>query len=173
MTTDKNNPLLQSQPAERPFPAFDAIKPDHVKPALEARIEACKVLFDEVVEAGRAEGFRWDNFAAPIEEVSDVLDRTWSPVSHLNAVMSTPELREAHDACLPMLAEFGTYAGQHQGLYEGYQALKNSPEFAKLTTAQRKTIDDALRDFKLSGVALPEDKKKRYAEIQSQLSELS
>ena len=86
---------------------------------------------------------------------------------------NSPELREAYQACLPLLSEYSTWAGQHKGLYEGYLKLKNSPAFESYSLAQKKAIENSLRDFELSGISLPEDKQKRYGEISARLSELS
>ncbi|OOF82167.1 oligopeptidase A, partial [Rodentibacter ratti] len=117
--------------------------------------------------------FTWENFILPLTEASDRLSRAWSPVSHLNSVKNSPELRESYQACLPLLSEYSTWVGQHKGLYNAYFALKNSPEFADYSVAQKKAIENALRDFDLSGIALPEEKQKRYGEISARLSELS
>ncbi|EGP01791.1 oligopeptidase A, partial [Pasteurella multocida subsp. multocida str. Anand1_goat] len=103
----------------------------------------------------------------------DRFSKAWSPVSHLNAVKNSPELRAAYQACLPLLSEYSTWVGQHKGLYQAYEKLKNSPEFAHYDLAQQKTIDNALRDFKLSGISLSTEKQKRYGEISARLSELS
>jgi oligopeptidase A len=108
-----------------------------------------------------------------IEHSDDMLSKIWSPIGHMNSVVSSDDLREAHDACLPFLSEYGTWVGQHQGLFALYEKLKQSDEFSNLNEAQQKVVNNAIRDFTLSGVALPDDKKKRYAEIKSKLSELS
>ncbi|MDN7125001.1 oligopeptidase A [Pseudidiomarina sp. 1APP75-32.1] len=160
------NPLL----SEYRLPPFDEIKPEHIVPAIEARIAACKATIEKVLEQ---KDFSWKGLVASLEDQDDLLERSWSPVAHLNAVVSSTELREAHDACLPMLSDYGTFVGQHQGLFKAFQALKASDDYATLSEAQRKVIDDTLRDFELSGIALPEDKKKRYAEIQTRLSDLA
>lgn len=160
------NPLL----SEYRLPPFDEIKPEHIVPAIEARIAACKATIEKVLEQ---KDFTWKGLVAPLEDQDDLLERSWSPVAHLNAVVSSAELREAHDTCLPMLSDYGTFVGQHQGLFKAFQALKASDDYATLSEAQRKVIDDTLRDFELSGIALPEDKKKRYAEIQTRLSDLA
>ena len=102
----------------------------------------------------------------------DKLSRVWSPVSHLNSVKNSPELREAYEQCLPLLSEFSTWMGQHEGLYNAYKSLKNSPAFASLSQAQRKSVENSLRDFELSGIGLPPEKQKRYGEISARLSEL-
>ena len=87
--------------------------------------------------------------------------------------MNNDELREAYEQCLPLISEYSTFVGQHQGLYEAYNALYNSDEFKTLTTAQQKTITNALRDFKLSGIAFNPEQQKRYGEISARLSELA
>lgn len=160
------NPLLQNHT----LPAFDAIQPEHIGHAIETRINACKACIEKVVSQGQ---FDWDHFVAPLEQVDDELERSWSPVSHLNAVVSSTELREAHDACLPLLSEYATFVGQHEGLYQGFKAVRDSAEFQQLTVAQQKVINNTLRDFELSGVALPTQQKQRYAEIQARLADLA
>ncbi|MCV6020139.1 oligopeptidase A, partial [Escherichia coli] len=89
------------------------------------------------------------------------------------SVVNSEELREAYESCLPILSEYGTWVGQHKGLYEAYKTIKASEEFATLTRAQQKTITDALRDFELSGIGLPSDEQHRYGEISKRMSELS
>ena len=161
------NPLLQNFD----LPAFSKIKPEHVKPAVEQAIKNCKDTIAEVLN--KNEHFTWANLIEPIDAIDDVLTKLFSPVSHMNSVVSTTELREAYESCLPLLSEYGTFVGQHQNLYQAYQDLKDSDEFSSLTTAQQKVITNALRDFKLSGIALKEGDKKRYGEIVTRLSELS
>ena len=160
------NPLL----SDYHLPPFSAIKPEHVVPAVTQRIADCKAAIEQVLTNG---DFSWEGLVEPLEQTDDLLERSWSPISHLNAVVSSNEMREAHDNCLPLLSEYGTFVGQHEGLYNAFKALHGSDEFAKLTEAQRKVITDTLRDFELSGIALSESDKKRYADIQTKLSELS
>jgi oligopeptidase A len=161
------NPLLV--PSE--LPAFSKIRPEHVKPAVEQAINNCKKVIERVL-ANKTQ-FTWENLIVPIDEVDDALSKLWSPVSHMNSVVSSDELREAHESCLPLLSEYGTFVGQHQALFEAYLNLQQSDEFTGLDTAQQKVITNALRDFKLSGIALNDADKKRYGEIVARLSELS
>jgi oligopeptidase A len=161
------NPLLLNLP----LPAFSNIKPEHVKPAVEQAIADCKKVIERVLTEHNT--FTWENLVEPIDEVDDILSKLWSPISHMNSVISSDELRDAYESCLPLLSEYGTFVGQHQGLYEAYLQLKNSSEFANLDTAQQKVITNAVRDFTLSGIALNDEDKKRYGEIVSRLSELS
>ena len=161
-----SNPLLSFTD----LPPFSDIKPEHVKPAVEQAIEDCRAKIEQVLEGNTQP--TWENVIAPIEEVDDRLSRLWSPVSHMNSVMNSDELREAYESCLPILSEYGTWVGQHKGLFEAYKAIKNSEAFATLSQAQKKTIKDALRDFELSGIGLPKAEQKRYGEISKRMSEL-
>lgn len=161
-----SNPLLNIQG----LPPFSKIKPEHIHPAIEKLIQDCRDTIKQVLNQPH---FTWENFILPLTEASDRLSRAWSPVSHLNSVKNSPELREAYQACLPLLSEYSTWVGQHKGLYNAYLALKNSPEFADYSVAQKKAIENSLRDFDLSGIGLPEEKQKRYGEISARLSELS
>lgn len=161
-----SNPLLQ----EHALPAFSQIKPEHVKPAVEQAITNCKEIIEQVLRDNTI--YTWGNLVAPIDEVDDALGKLWSPVSHMNSVVNSDELRDAHESCLSLLSEYGTFVGQHEGLYQAYKQLAESTEYQTLTIAQKKVIDNAMRDFELSGIALNDDDKKRYGEIVTRLSEL-
>lgn len=160
------NPLLTSSE----LPLFSQIKPEHVLPAVKKAIADCREVIERVVNQT---DYTWDNLIQPIDEVDEKFSRVWSPVSHLNSVKNSAELREAYEACLPLLSEYSTWVGQHKGLYQAYKHLKNSSEFHCLSKAQQKSITNALRDFELSGIGLDDDKQKRYGEIVAKLSELS
>jgi oligopeptidase A len=152
------------------LPRFSDITPDQIQPSVEKAIDDAKKTIETLLSQP---SYTWDNFAAQLEDKDDELGRMWSPVSHMNSVVSNDELREAHDACLPLLSEYGTWVGQHKGLYQAYLQIQNSAEFAQLDEAKRKVIDNTVRDFELSGVGLDDDKKQRYGEIKSRLSDLS
>ncbi len=162
-----NNPLLTMDS----LPPFSQIKPEQVQPAVIQAIADCKQKISDVL--AQRDPHTWDSLIAPLEEVNDRLSRIWSPVSHLNSVLNSEALREAHDACLPLLSEFQTYVGQHEGLYQAYLALSQSDDFPLLSGAQRKEIQNSLRDFRLSGIGLPAEAQQRYGEIQARLSELA
>ncbi|GAB2785256.1 oligopeptidase A [Halomonas shantousis] len=160
------NPLLE----QHTLPPFGEIQPEHVVPAIE------RILDDNrrAIEAlAKQDDIRWDTLAAPLEALNDRLSQAWSPVSHLNATMNSDALREAYQACLAKLSEYSTWLGQNSALFEAFQRLKEGPGYATLSEAQQRSIDNTLRDFRLAGVDLPEEKKRRYGEIQARLSELS
>ncbi|MCM2972747.1 oligopeptidase A [Larsenimonas suaedae] len=161
-----DNPLLDSHT----LPPFQAIRPEHIEPAIDQLIDDNKAEIERLVAQNT---YSWDALAKPLETLNDRLSQAWSPVSHLNATMNTPELREAYQACLAKLSAYGTWLGQHEGLFKAYQALKDGSDFDTLTTAQQTSIEHTLRDFRLAGVALPDEQKTRFGEIKARLSELS
>jgi oligopeptidase A len=160
------NPLLEYHE----LPPFSSIKPEHAEPAVRQLIERNKRSIDEQLAA--SSDYCWDNLLQPIEEMDDELARCFSPVGHLNSTLNSDELREAYNKCLPLLSEYSTWMGQHEGLFQAYQQIAQGDEFAALEQAQRTAIEHALRDFRLAGVALPAQQKKRYGELKSRLSEL-
>lgn len=161
-----NNPLLESFE----LPPFSQIKPEHVIPAISRLLDENRKAIAALLEPGKT--YAWENLVEPLEDLDDRLNKLWSPVSHLNSVMNSEALREAYNACLPMLSEYGTEIGQNEDLYRAYQSIADSRELEALDEAQRKIIDNALRDFRLSGVALPPAQKQRYKEIAQESSSL-
>lgn len=162
-----SNPLLDSAI----LPSFSKIKPEHIQIAVEHGIADCRRKIDEVL--AQKISFTWDNLIAPLEEIDDVLGKIWSPISHMNSVVSTEQWRAAHDACLPLLSEYGTFVGQHQPLYEAYKSLRDSVEFTLMSKAQQTVIEHSLRDFELSGIGLNNEDKLRYGELVKRMSELT
>ncbi|MDR5861284.1 oligopeptidase A [Halomonas eurihalina] len=163
------NPLLDAHS----LPPFAEIKPEHVVPAIETLLAENREAIEALVARAERETPRWDTLAAPLEAFNDRLSRAWSPVSHLNGTMNNPALREAYEQSLGMLSDYTTWLGQHEGLFRAWQALKDGPAWAELDEGQRRTVENALRDFRLAGVDLPADKKQRYGEIQARLSSLA
>ncbi|MEH6358048.1 MAG: oligopeptidase A [Pseudomonadales bacterium] len=161
------NPLLQS--AE--LPTFSAIKPEHIQPAIEQLLQRNRDQIHAVLASGNE--LTWDALVMPLEALDDQLSQSWSPVSHMNSVVNNDALREAYNACLPLLSEYSTEMGQSPELYSAYQAIADSESYAQLDQAQQKSIDNTLRDFRLAGVALSDDKKQRYGDIKKRLSELT
>lgn len=152
------------------LPNFSAIQATDIVAVITAAIDDCKAVIEAVVERQDAS---YVGVFLEIDEVDTQLSNLWSPISHMNSVISNDEWREAHDACLPLLSEYGTWVGQNEGLFKLYQTLSESDEFASLDMAQQKMITNTLRDFTLSGIALDAQKKTEYGKIQARLSELS
>jgi oligopeptidase A len=162
-----NNPLL----ANSPLPMFSKIKPEHVVPAIDQLLSEARASVEQHLQA--TQHYTWQNLVEPLEDADDRLGKAWSPVSHMNSVVNSDELREAYNACLPKLSAYSTEMGQNEALFKAYRFIADSEEFATLDTAQQKIIRNALRDFKLSGIDLDDKKKQRYKEISQELSALA
>ncbi len=161
-----SNPLLDTTG----LPAFRSIKPEHVEPAIDQLLTECRSTVYQLLSEDKT--YLWANLIQPLEDIEDRLSRAWSPVSHMNSVVNTEELRAAYNACLPKLSEYSTELGQNEALYKAYKQIADGPEFDRLETAQKKIITNALRDFRLSGIALEPAKRKRYKIIMQELSSL-
>ena len=165
--SEQSNPLLQAST----LPPFARLKIEHIEPALDCQLAENRRRISELL--ADVNDPDWHNFMVPLEQWDDELSQLWSPVSHLNGVKNSDELRDAYNACLPKLTEYSTEMGQNQQLYRAYQQLADSEAYQQLSPAQQKTIDNGLRDFKLSGVALEGESRQRFAEIKQRLAELS
>ncbi len=163
----ENNPLLQAFD----LPPYSAIRPEHVEPAVDTLLREGREALAKLL-AEQPQTPTWDGLVLALDEQGERLGRAWSPVSHLNAVCNNAELREAYEACLPKLSEYWTELGQNRALFQAYEALANSPAAANFDVAQTTILQNALRDFRLSGIDLPEADQQRYGAIQMKLSEL-
>ena len=161
------NPLLQNNL----LPPFSEIAPEQVEPAVDQLLADCRAAVARALQGNDAPD--WKNLVLPIEQSMDRLSKSWSPVSHMNSVVNSDELRDAYNACLPKLSQFWTEMGQNQQLFEAYSKLAGSDAYQQLDQAQKKVIDNTLRDFRLSGIALNDGEKQRYGELQQKLSELT
>ena len=162
-----NNPLL----ANTVLPLFSQIKPEHVEPAIDQLLAEARATVETHLQATK--NYTWENLIEPLENADDKLGKAWSPVSHLNSVVNNDALRDAYNACLPKLSAYSTEMGQNEALFKAYHFIAESPEYSTLSVAQQKIISNALRDFKLSGIALDNEKKQRYKEISQELSKLA
>jgi oligopeptidase A len=162
-----SNPLLELDG----LPPFSQIKPEHVEPAIDHLLAECRQQVTALLAANSV--YTWDNLVEPLEAMDDRLNRAWSPVSHMNSVVNTDALRNAYNACLPKLSEYSTEMGQHKGLFQAFRQIADGPEYARLDTAQKKIIDNALRDFRLSGIELEQEQRDRYKTIMQDLSRLT
>ncbi len=161
-----NNPLLQKEG----LPAFESIEASHIEPAIDQILlenrEAVKSLLSTTKD------YNWDNLLQKFEDMDDHLNKAWSPASHLHSVADNDQLREAYNACLPKLSDYSTEMGQNENLFHAYETIANSDDYESLSAAQKKIIKNALRDFRLSGIDLDDEKKERYKIIQQELSRL-
>ncbi|MCG9065655.1 M3 family metallopeptidase [Laribacter hongkongensis] len=152
------------------LPPFALIRPEHVAPAVESTIADARVVVEQLLADPATPD--WEHFVEPLNAATERIGRVWGPVSHLNSVVNTPELREAYNSNLPKISAFFTELGQNLALFEKYKALVASPAYAQLSAPQQKVLQNELRDFRLSGAELPDSDKPRFTEIQLQLADL-
>ncbi|MCG5077949.1 M3 family metallopeptidase [Paraburkholderia tagetis] len=166
-TTPSDNPLLDFTG----LPRFGEIRPEHVTPALDVLLANANAAVDRA--ALPMTPAQWSDVVEPLERATEPLSRAWGVIGHLNAVADTPELRAVYGENLPRVTEFWSSVGQNLALYEKYKAITNHNSFELLSGERKKILDNALRDFRLSGAELPEDQKPRFAELQERQASLS
>ena len=159
----QNNALLSFG---RGIAVYSDVKPEQIAPAIEYLLKCAQDAVDHATAPNTAS--TWENLVEPLEDATEALGRSWGVISHLNSVADTPELRSAYGAMLPQVTAFFSSLGQNLDLYKKYKALKNSSAFEKLNHAQKKVIENSLRDFRLGGAELSEQDKPRFAQIQDE-----
>jgi oligopeptidase A len=163
----RENPLL----AYPGLPRFDRVQPGDVGPAIDHLIALARGTIDRVVNS--ASEPTWQTLVEPVSDVLDRLDRAWSAVAHLNGVVSTPALREAHKGSLPKVIAFHTELSQNEQLYAKYKALKEAPAWSQASAVRQRVLDNELRDFRLGGAELDSPQKAELKDVQAQLAVLS
>ena len=162
-----DNPLLDFSG----LPRFSAVRPEHVVPAMDALLADARAALERAASGPGAPA--WDTFVEPLDDAVERLVRAWSQVRNLNAVVSTPALREAFNAALPRVIDFFTDRGQDVRLFERYRGWKESAAFAALSVARKRHVEIELRDFRLGGAALEREDKERFKKLQEELAQLS
>jgi len=159
------NPLLDFSG----LPRFAEINNEHITPAVDELLTRNRTLTEKLL-ADTAPP-TWDNFVQPFEDANEQLSRAWGQVGHLNMVMNSPELREVYNANLPKVTQYYAELSQNLALFQKYKVIRNSDSYVNLSKAQKKVIENELRDFRLGGAELPEEQKARFMAIQEALSE--
>jgi len=167
MSSIDQNPLLDITD----LPNFPEIKAEHIEVALDELLKESRELTESLLKNNSK--YTWDNLIEPLEKADNQLERMWSPISHMNGVVNTPELRDAYNGCLPKLSEYSTEMGQNRALFDAIKQIQDNQDALGLDDAQRKSIEDSIKGFKLSGVDLDNEKKQRYGEISSELSTIT
>jgi len=163
----QNNPLLTFG---RGIAAYSEVKPEHITPAIEYLLKHAQAAVDLATDSKTSA--TWDQLAEPLEDATEALGRSWGVISHLNSVADTPELRSAYGAMLPEVTAFFSSLGQNLALYQKFKELSKSSEFAKLNRAQKKVVENSLRDFRLGGAELSDADKPRFSQIQDEQATL-
>jgi oligopeptidase A len=158
------NPLL----GQEPLPPFAQIRPEHVEPGMREMLAQGRARIEQLSALDKP---TFATVIAPLEDLQHRVSRAWSPVSHLNAVLNSDALRAGYNACLPLLSEYQTDLAQSESLYRAYRTIADQ-ESAALQPVQRQLIEHALREFRLSGVGLPAERKERFKAVMLELTQL-
>ena len=167
-----DNPLL----GNAPLPAFSKIRADDVVPAIDAILADYQRGIDAIASPDaprQPQSDAFDRVMLEQERLDQRLARAWAPASHLHAVADSKELRAAYEQAEEKITDFASALGQNRDLYAAVQAVANAPGFARLARPGRALVEHAIRDFKLSGVALEEPARTRFREIASELAKLA
>jgi oligopeptidase A len=164
--TSQTNPLLDFSG----LPHFAAIRSTHIKPAIDTLIAEARTAIDTLCANNNAP--TWASFITPLDNANERLSRAWGTIGHLNGVLNSPELRETYNDMLPVITQYWAELSQNETLYKKYKAIRASSEFALLNAAQKQALENELRDFRLGGAELSDEKKARYQAVQEELSSL-
>lgn len=162
-----NNPLLESTT----LPQFSKIKAEHIEPAIDVLLAKARNTVKQKLQENSK--YTWENLIDPIANSEDKLERAWSPIRHMNAVINSTKIYNAYNACLPKLSAYATETRQNQDLFKAYQQIKTNDNYLSLDVAKQKVILNTLRDFRLSGINLDTTKQLRFKIISQELSSLA
>lgn len=112
------------------------------------------------------------NFVRALMDIDVELNKVMTPIFHLDSVNNSDVTKQIMEDILPITSAYSTDMAQHIGVYNGYKYVRDT-EYDKLNNAQKKLVDDTIRDFEISGINLPDDQKKRIKEIDAEMSKLS
>ncbi len=166
--SNQDNPLLIGLETE--LPLFDRIEPKHVLPALNHVLESNQAIINRLVEVKQP---TWENFMAQLEMLDEQLQRVWGPVTHLNAVKNSDELRPIYQESVQKVSAYHADMAQNEALYTAIRKVRKSSAFDALNREQKQVVEHALRDFRLAGAELEGADRERYKAIQMRLSELA
>ena len=145
---------------------YSEVKPSDIEPAIDFLLQQAEKAVSHAIDPNTPAS--WDNLLEPLEDATEALSRSWGVISHLNSVADTPELRAAYGEMMPKVTAFFSSLGQNLALYQKFKELSQSPDYVKLSTAQKKVIENSLRDFRLGGAELDDSQKPRFAAIQDE-----
>jgi oligopeptidase A len=162
-----SNPLLDFST----LPRFNAVRAEHIAPAIDQLISGGRSTIERLASLDVTP--TWENFVEPLDDANEKLARAWAQIGHLNAVMNSPELRDAYNAALPKVTQYFSEQGQDQRLHAGFKALRAAPAFDGYPRSRRRHVENELRDFRLGGAELPPPQKARFLAIQEELAKLA
>jgi len=162
-----DNPLLA---ADFDFPPFDRVEPSHVRPGIR---ELLTRLEGELEELEKGVEPSWGKLVEPLERITDRLEVIWGMVDHLKAVKDSADLRAAIEEVQPDKVKFQLRLGQSKPIYQAFQAIRNSSDWDSLTDARKRVVEAQIKEAVLSGVALEDEQREKFNQIEQELEKLS
>ncbi|MGE9270097.1 MAG: M3 family metallopeptidase, partial [Verrucomicrobiales bacterium] len=146
--------------------------PDAIEPDIQYALDVAK----ERVEAICSQNLDSLDYASTfgaLEQATELLDRGWGRLNHLDSVCDSPAQREGLNKMLPAVSDFYSSIALNAQLWNVLKAYGESTEAKELDPVQRRHVEETMLDFIQAGADLDEDEKKRVAEIQAELSKLT
>ncbi len=159
------NPLLQ---IALPVP-FDAVRAEHIQPAVDRLLTEAQARLDAIATAPRT----YEGTLGALDLATNELDWAMNVAGHLESVLGTPDLRDAYNAVLPKVSAFYSGIMLSEPLYAAIRAFSETEEAKSLDPAKKRFLKKTLDDFRRNGAELDAAGKKRLAEIDVALSELT
>ena len=152
------------------LPRFAQIDLQQIPEQLDRCLEQARTDIQQLCDqyTGKADASLLDR----LNDIDETISMLWSPVTHLNGVADSEALRKIYPDCLAKVSEFYTDLGQNRSLFKCYRSLRQGDTFEKLSPERQKAVDNAIRDFKLSGVDLEDEDRQSFKTLKTELSRL-
>ncbi|WP_138433873.1 M3 family metallopeptidase [Winogradskyella algicola] len=151
-------------------PAFDKMNVADVKEAVEKGMELQLEEIDAI--ANNTEAPTFENTIVAMESAGKTLDRVFTYYGILSSNMSSPEFREVQAELAPKLSEFRSKISQNEKLFQRIKTVYEVSQKNPLEPQEQRVVDLTYKQFEMNGANLDAEKKKRYAEINKELSTL-
>ncbi|UQB42328.1 M3 family metallopeptidase [Thiomicrospira microaerophila] len=153
------------------LPDFNALDASQIEAVVDDLLASSRGALAEILNCDALPS--WYNLVEPLEKIDQQFERVWGPIGHLDSVRNSDDWHTAYDSSMQKVTEYYTELGQNAGLFARFDGLANSEAYQALNLAQKKVVDNALRDFRLSGIDLPSEQQAEFKRISQRLSQLS
>lgn len=165
------NPLLIVSGNPYEAPAFDKIKNEHYKPAFEAAMAEGRAQIDSIVNNTDTPTF--ENTIVALEYAGRKLNNIQSIFFNLNEACTDSVMQAVALEVSPMLTEYSNEILLNEKLFARIKTVYESKSTLNLNEEDARLLEETYRSFARNGANLPEAAKKRFKEIDSELSQLS
>lgn len=169
---DPDNPFATVSRLPYGLPDFSRIRLEHIAPAVRAGIAQ---------EAAEVEAVAAQTSPATPENVLDALERTGALLDRALVVLavlldadSSPELDDLEDELNPEISAHEDAMAMHAGLQARFRALAERADSGAvvLDGAQRRLLDEHVRDFRRSGGGLGPERQAELRRVNARITDL-